>query len=205
MRCNVRKVRKELWAMREQQNQDRSRNRHRNGGVQRSPQTGDRNTSQGWQGYAGEQGYTGPRDAPSSRTEHLGGPGRDYDYEREQSYAGEPGRWGGENTRYWGSTAEERDSQLVGQRGKPPKGYVRSDERIRDDVCERLVEGNVDASEMEIAVRDGEVELKGNAPSRDIKHRAEHIAASVLGVKDVNNHLRIQRDQSANSSQSGRR
>jgi hypothetical protein len=47
---------------------------------------------------------------------------------------------------------------------------------------------------MEVEVTNGEVELKGSAPSRDIKHRAEVIAASVLGVKDVNNHLRVQRE-----------
>ncbi|HEX2881422.1 MAG TPA: BON domain-containing protein [Polyangiaceae bacterium] len=173
--------------MRAQQNQNRSSSR-RNGGVKHGPQANERNGSQGWQGYAGEQG------ARSSRTEHLGTPGRDYDYEREQSYASEAGRWGEENMRYWGSIADERNSQLPLQRGKPPKGYARSDERIRDDICERLVAANLDASEMEIEVRDGEVELKGGAPSRDIKHRAEHIAASVLGVKDVTNHLRIQRD-----------
>ena len=37
--------------------------------------------------------------------------------------------------------------------GQPPKGYTRSDERIREDVCERLTHEDVDAGNVEVSVR----------------------------------------------------
>src|SRR5262249_9623160 len=46
--------------------------------------------------------------------------------------------------------------------GIGPRGYRRSDERIREDVCERFAEhGYLDPSELEVAVHDGEVLLSG--------------------------------------------
>jgi osmotically-inducible protein OsmY len=78
--------------------------------------------------------------------------------------------------------------------GKGPKGYVRSDERIREDVCDRLCDDDeVDASEMTVSVKAGEVLLEGFASDRYSKHRAESIAESVNGVRDVVNHLRVLR------------
>ena len=76
--------------------------------------------------------------------------------------------------------------------GRGPRDYRRSDERIHEDVCDRLTEGShVDAFEIEVRVRDGEVTLSGYVPSRHQKREAEDIAASVSGVKDVINELRI--------------
>lgn len=73
-----------------------------------------------------------------------------------------------------------------------PKGYTRSDERVRDDVCERLAhDGHVDLREVEIEVDGGVVTLTGIARDRSEKHRIEDIADHVMGVKDVQNHLRV--------------
>ena len=45
-------------------------------------------------------------------------------------------------------------------RGRGPKNYQRSDERIREDVCERLTyDERVDASDVEVDVREGVVRL----------------------------------------------
>jgi osmotically-inducible protein OsmY len=71
---------------------------------------------------------------------------------------------------------------------------VRSDERIREDVCEQLCnDDEVDASEMTVFVKAGEVLLEGFASDRYSKHRAESIAESVNGVREVINHLRVVR------------
>lgn len=79
-------------------------------------------------------------------------------------------------------------------RGRGPRGYRRSDERILDDVCSLLTEdADVNASEIEVSVQDGEVTLRGTADSRMAKRWAEDIAEDVLGVVDVHNQLRIQR------------
>jgi osmotically-inducible protein OsmY len=76
--------------------------------------------------------------------------------------------------------------------GRGPKGYQRSDDRIREDVCERLAgDSIVDASDMEVTVADGEVTLSGSAHARAEKRRAEDIVEHVSGVRDVQNQLRL--------------
>jgi hypothetical protein len=76
--------------------------------------------------------------------------------------------------------------------GKGPKNYVRSDERIREDVCEHLsYHPYVDASDIEVTVRDGEVTLSGTVDARMAKRAAEECCDQVRGVKDVHNQLRV--------------
>ncbi|MBX3500490.1 MAG: BON domain-containing protein [Alphaproteobacteria bacterium] len=85
-------------------------------------------------------------------------------------------------------------------RGVGPKGYRRSDERIRDEVCDRLTEEpSLDASGIEVSVRDGEVTLDGVAESRHDKRLAEDLTEGILGTMHVQNNLRI-RDRSPDAS-----
>lgn len=79
--------------------------------------------------------------------------------------------------------------------GRGPKGYRRSDERIREDVCERLLyDHDVDATDIEVSVNEATVVLAGSVSDRYAKRRAEDIAESVTGVHDVQNQIRINRD-----------
>ena len=79
-------------------------------------------------------------------------------------------------------------------RGRGPKGYQRSDERIREDVCERLeLDDRVDASEIDVTVNSGVVTLSGVVHDRQMKRRAEDVAEAATGVHDVNNQIRIDR------------
>ena len=79
-------------------------------------------------------------------------------------------------------------------RGRGPKGYSRSDERIRDDVNDRLTDDPfLDASDIEVMVDKGEVTLTGKVTSREDKRRAEDLADNVSGVKHVQNNLRLGR------------
>ena len=76
--------------------------------------------------------------------------------------------------------------------GKGPKNYVRSDERIREDVCEHLsYHPYIDASDIEVSVREGEVTLTGTVDGRMVKRAAEECCDHVRGVTDVHNHLRV--------------
>jgi hypothetical protein len=76
--------------------------------------------------------------------------------------------------------------------GRGPKGYKRSDERIREDVNERLTDHpELDASEIEVSVEDGIVTLSGTVDDRRDKRLAEDIAESVSGVQDVTNNIRV--------------
>jgi osmotically-inducible protein OsmY len=69
----------------------------------------------------------------------------------------------------------------------------RSDDRIREDVCERLTEDpHIDASDIEVAVEGGEVTLIGSIKSRTVKHYVEDLVERVSGVRHVQNNLRIQ-------------
>ena len=77
-------------------------------------------------------------------------------------------------------------------RGRGPKGYARSDDRIREDVSDRLGDDwLVDATEIEVAVVNSEVTLSGTVDGREQRRRAEDIAESVSGVKHVQNNIRV--------------
>jgi hypothetical protein len=80
--------------------------------------------------------------------------------------------------------------------GKGPKGYRRSDERIKEDVCEYLAQhGEVDASDIEVYVQDGEVTLTGTVDSRRVKRMAEDAAELAAGVREIHNQLRVRDSQ----------
>ena len=82
----------------------------------------------------------------------------------------------------------------VDQRGGGPKGYVRSDGLIEEDVHDRLTyDPALDASDIEVAVKDREVTLDGTVESRRDKRRAEDCVDSVSGVVHVQNNLRLAR------------
>jgi hypothetical protein len=77
-------------------------------------------------------------------------------------------------------------------RGRGPKGYQRSDERIADDLNERLTNHReLDAREIQVSVTGAEVTLSGVVESRSARRLTEDIAESVLGVRHVMNNLRV--------------
>jgi hypothetical protein len=80
-------------------------------------------------------------------------------------------------------------------KGRGPKGYKRSDERIREDVCERIARSGIDADEVEVKVDGGDVTLSGTVRSRQEKRWLEDVVDDVFGVDEVHNHLRLRREQ----------
>lgn len=75
-------------------------------------------------------------------------------------------------------------------RGKGPIGYFFSDERVRENVCEILTrDPAIDATEIEVEVREGCVLLKGHVESRRTKRLAELAIEELPGVKDIINQL----------------
>lgn len=79
-------------------------------------------------------------------------------------------------------------------RGRGPRNYRRSDERIRDDINDRLTDSDwLDASDVDVTVVAGEVTLTGTVESRHAKRLAEDLAESVSGVINVQNGLRVRR------------
>lgn len=95
---------------------------------------------------------------------------------------------------WFGSDKEmnRRDGGKYG--GIGPKNYQRNEQRIYEDVCDLLMENDgIDASDIEVKVEGNYVILSGNVHTRSEKRRAEDIAISVPGVWDVENRLRILR------------
>ncbi len=91
-----------------------------------------------------------------------------------------------------------RDKTEGAHRGKGPKGYRRSDDRIREDVNDRLYEDPwVDASDVEVTVNNSEVTLTGHVTSRGEKRRIEDLVESISGVQHVENRLRVTVDETS--------
>lgn len=133
-------------------------------------------------GRGGSGGYPGG-DRPGWRGD--AGLGRAYsgNHEHESPGRDEPQRHGEHAGR----------EQSGGYRGRGPRNYSRSDERIKEDISERLWDADdVDASDVTVEVKDGEVTLRGNVEQRRIKHRIEDIADACGGVKDIHNEIRVQ-------------
>jgi osmotically-inducible protein OsmY len=91
--------------------------------------------------------------------------------------------------------------------GQAPKGYTRSDEKIQEEVCEALTRAdNIDKSDIEVKVKDGEVILSGSVQERWDKRRAEDICDSVMGVRNTQNNLKMSEksdsDRNSTSKQS---
>jgi CBS domain-containing protein len=97
------------------------------------------------------------------------------------------------NTRFGNdATASRGEVRREDHRGRGPRNYQRSDDRIREDVSERLSDdARVDASEIEVTVQNREVTLTGTVRDHNEKRWAEDIAESVSGVTHVQNNLRI--------------
>ena len=91
-------------------------------------------------------------------------------------------------------------------RGRGPKGYERSDARLREIICERLTDDpRIDASDVSVEVTQKVVRLTGSVDDRRTKYAIEDLIER-CGVKDIDNQLRVQsadrprsRDYSATS------
>ena len=105
--------------------------------------------------------------------------------------APDPRDWGGgPGLGGWGAEGEPGASAQPWPKG--PKGYQRPDASILEDVRERLLRRpDLDSSDVEIKVEQGEVFLTGTVPEREMKRGIEEVADEVPGVFDVTNHLRV--------------
>lgn len=151
-------------------------------------------------GYVGYGYYTTPylaplpglMDEPPQYRNIPRGEGRGYGYGAPDD--GDRGfftRAADEVASWFGDEDAERRRERD-YRGYGPRGYTRSDDRIHEDVNDRLMDDDaVDATEVTVSVAGGEVTLDGTVPSRLAKRRAEDCADSVSGVAHVQNNLRV--------------
>jgi hypothetical protein len=103
---------------------------------------------------------------------------------------------GGEGRGMYGrSHGQQGYGQQPGRHaGRGPRGYRRSDDRILEDVSEILTrDPDIDATEIEVIVVDGEVTLAGGVDDRRTKRHAEDLVERCAGVNDIHNQLRVKR------------
>jgi osmotically-inducible protein OsmY len=94
------------------------------------------------------------------------------------------------NRNYGGAQLDHEGSHV----GKGPRGYKRSDGSILEDVCRTLqLSPDVDASDIEVSVKEGIVYLNGNVQDRGSKRMAELEIENISGVTDVQNLLGFRR------------
>jgi hypothetical protein len=80
--------------------------------------------------------------------------------------------------------------------GVGPQGYQRSDDRIFEEVCERLTQhGRIDARDIKVDIRNGEVTLQGTVDNRYTKRMVEDVVDTVTGVHDIHNRLKVRDDR----------
>jgi hypothetical protein len=174
------------------------------------------NQGYGNQGYAGSQGRGGGQDfggggmgGAQQQSSGRGQFGNRQDYGRGGGGAygtGMPGEYAGQDpSRQFSGQDRERGgwSSSGGQqqglgaqdhRGRGPKGYTRSDERLKEDICERLTDDpHIDASEINVEVEQGVARLTGQVDDRWMKYHVEDVVDRCAGVKDIDNRLSTQR------------
>ena len=79
-------------------------------------------------------------------------------------------------------------------RGRGPRAWRRSDERLREHVSDALMEHPaIDASELEVEVEQGRVILRGQVDERRKKYAVEDLVESIGGVVEVDNQIRVVR------------
>ena len=120
-----------------------------------------------------------------------------------ENYGEERGWWdrtSDEVASWFGDEEAERRREMderSSHRGRGPRGYTRSDERIKEDINDELTESwYLDASDIEVEVNEGNVVLTGMVNSRYDKRLAEDLAEDVSGVKNVENRIRVNIGQS---------
>lgn len=140
-----------------------------------------RDRESGWSGSTG--GY-GRSPSTSGGAGYEGGRGQEFG----GGYSGVGPTYGYSEGRF-GTGSRTRGRYT----GRGPKNYVRSDDRIREDVSDRLEQhGEIDASELEVRVENGEVTLDGTVEDRHMKRLAEDAVEECSGVRQVHNRIRVQ-------------
>ena len=169
--------------------------------------TGEQNRGRsqgGWSGYGG--GNYGRGDWGSERDRgNYYGRGSDYYRNRGEDDRGFFEKIGDEVSSWFGGEDDRRsDRNRQSFRGRGPRNYSRSDDRIKDDINDRLTDNDfIDASDIDVEVNNGEVILSGTVDSRYAKRMAEDISEDVSGVRNVENRIRVNKewDQSSSYSQ----
>lgn len=136
-----------------------------------------------------ERSRTNDRDHNGARGNNNNRNNRNDDRDWWDKASDEVSSWFGDDD------AERRrrmDKQQGPHSGKGPKGYTRTDDKLKDDINERLYhDSHIDASDVDVTVENGEATLTGTVENKMAKRRIEDIIESIPGVRDVENRLKV--------------
>ncbi len=196
--------------------QGRSYTEHRYGNNNQYNNRQDDYNSERWQDrgnssyqnrHAGDGSYYGNGGSYTAGGQNYAAGNNNYDRDYSSGNTSNRSMWdrGRDEVSSWfgdqDAERRRRMDHMEDHRGRGPKGYKRSDERITEDINDRLSEDPyVDASEIEVSVNNGEVTLSGTVNDRGAKRRAEDIAESVSGVGNVENRIRMQQENSSQNT-----
>lgn len=80
----------------------------------------------------------------------------------------------------------------IGMASRMPKNYRRPDERVLDNVCERLaMHPGVDVFDVTVHIEAGVIRLGGTVKDRYERRLVEKITEGVWGVRDIENGVRF--------------
>jgi hypothetical protein len=146
----------------------------------------------GYRPEAYDPGPEGDAGTPWSREQTHGTRERGDETARRESW---PRERDGELRARHGQVSDARDAlDRERMRNRGPRAYKRSDERIREDIYERLIDAwEIDSSDVTVEVREGRVTLQGAVPERRMKHRIEDLVDGCHGVHDIDNFIRVRR------------
>ncbi len=166
---------------------------------QGAPYSSPRNTdryatgSSSWQGQgSGGQGSSYGQGSPSySQGASSYGQGSTYNQSNPAT-----------TQRPWNENSMGGSQQQTGRyHGVGPKGYTRSDDRLKEEICDMLTRHHeIDASDVEVEVKDGEVTLTGSVPDRRMKHMVEDATERSYGIKEIHNQIKVKRSEGSSAS-----
>lgn len=137
---------------------------------------------------AGERAYDRSYDRPSDRSSDRAG----------------SDRWDDSRADRYGERLGERFGDRASGRRAGPRNFKRSDERIRDEICERLTfASGVNVRDVSVDVSNGVVTLNGTVERRAQKYDIEDIADNTFGVTEVENNIRVERQPTDDTISAG--
>lgn len=179
------------------------------------PEYGDPYGRNQWR-YGQEQSYGQGQSGANAGQQYSSGQNRaDTGQQSGGRYSGgSTGRWSsydqGSEQQFSGGAGSAAQRQGQSFRGYGPQNYTRSDERLTEEINDRLTnDHDTDARQIEVKVSKGVVTLTGRVSERMMKYRAEEIAEEIPGVKEVDNQIKVtakteNQQERSNSAQSER-
>lgn len=78
--------------------------------------------------------------------------------------------------------------------GVGPKGFSVSDDTIREEVCHKLWEHDgIDASELEVEVKEGKVIVTGSLPEREMRDLVEDVCDDFVSKEKIQLQINVRR------------